>query len=112
MNAASLRKAISLILGLTFILAPLVNSAVAQRRRTSAPSRMQAAKAPGDEENKSCDGWRGKVTYTQQVNDEGYKNKGEFGYEKSTRVVQVEAEAVFAGGNKGSAKVSILKRTI
>lgn len=113
MNTTISQKTIASFLVLTFLFTFFSSASFAQRRgRTTTPNKQQTAKVPIEKSDEVCEGWRGKITYTQNINDERLNNKGEFGYEKYTRVVQVNAEVVLAGGRSGVGKVSVLKKDI
>src|SRR6476620_2157692 len=92
------RRVFAGLLLLTLNLSTLTHIAFSQSRGPTQRQTAQKKQAPqyGDK-TASCDGWRGKVKYVQNVNEEGVKDKGQYGYEKHTRIVQVDAEVVATG---------------
>lgn len=113
MSTSRGRRVFAGLLLLTLNLSTLTNIAFSQRRGPAPRQTAQKKQAPqyGDKAE-SCNGWRGKVTYVQNIDEERNNNKGQYGYEKFTRIVQVNAEVNATGGGSGAVKVSQLTREV
>ena len=100
-------------LNFLLLLSIFVQLPAAAQRRAGAPSpkKKQTAKADFEKGEKSCDGWRGLITYVQNVNEESVKNE-DGGYKKFVQIIQLTAEVNMAGGNIGQGKVSFAKRDV
>src|SRR4028118_1637621 len=90
------------------LLAP--SAAFAQRRKTAqTKSKSTVAKNETQKEKpaKSCDGWRGTITYLEKEQDETFQPKGKSGFFKMKVNRVKEGSVVLSGTRMGKAKISL-----
>ena len=112
MSTSRGRRVFAGLLLLTLNLSTLTSIAFSQRRTPAGRQTAQKQAPQYGDKAESCSGWRGKVTYVQNVNQEGFRDKGQYGYEKSAHIIQIYAEVNATGGGSSAVKVAELHKDV